>query len=137
LKEYKGKYGVNAVLDLKVYGADGLLFEIDTMKSYVISRNFETGENVLIVEDALVDVKFMNDVFHGKYNNKNLRIKGKTKYRGCDAVDRKVKLDITIAKMDSYRFEYDSDSVGFVTIEFVFPTKDAYGFNNMNVKIKD
>jgi hypothetical protein len=133
--ELKGKYGVKEVLDLKVYSAEGLLLDIDTMKSYVITRDFITGENLLIVEDALVDVKVLTDIINAKYDNKHLRLKAKTKFRNLEAYDEDVSIEITVAKLSGYEFYGSCEDVGYVTLKFKMPTKDAYGFSNMIIKV--
>lgn len=129
------KYGVRDVFDLKVYGAEGLLFEINTVKGVSFDRNLERRENALIVDDALVDVKVLNDILKGNYDNTYLRIIGETKFRGLDCIDKDVTLNITVSKIVEYDLYMGYDEVGFSRLVFSFPTKDAYGFQNAVVKV--
>jgi hypothetical protein len=130
------KYGVKDVFDLDVYDKKGLVFTIDTVKEVTVGRDNYKREGVLVVEDALIDINIVNDVLNGKYDDKHLRIKGKTSFRDLEGVDHDVSLSVTVAKLNIYNFKMSYDSVSVATLEFNFPTVDAYGFQNAILKVE-
>lgn len=129
------KFGVRNPFDLKIYGEEGLLFHIDTAKEVSITRNFGNNTNELTVEDALVDIKVLNDVLNGKYDRKHLRISGVSVFRGLDCLDRDVELKVTVAKLVGYSLPIGIEP-SIVSLTFAFPTKDAYGFKNAVLEIR-
>lgn len=129
-----GKFGVRDIFDLKVYNKDGLCMIIDTAMSTRL--DLRDGQNVLIVEDALVDSDLLQDVLSGKYQTQNLRITGKTSFRDLEHKDHDVKLTITVAKLKAYSLPLGMQP-SIATLEFSFPTLDGYGFVNANLEVKD
>jgi hypothetical protein len=133
-KYIANKYIANEVFDIYVYSSDGLLFEIDSAKNISVSRDIENGENRLIVKDALLDLDLISDIFDGKYDDKNLRIHGRTILRDINSgKDRNAELDITVAKLIFYSAPFNNDNDTAVNLEFEFPNKDGYGFANVSL----
>lgn len=132
------KYGVLDVFDLFIYDKDGLVFKIDTVKDMVIERREDNPNNILFVQDALVDTDLMNKVLAGDFDGENLRIVGKSSFRDADSFrDRDVELNITIAQIFKYSIPFSAENASVVDLEFQFPVRDAYGFLNANLNIKD
>lgn len=124
------------VFDFEVYSAEGLLFKTKTVNMNSIHRNFETGENTLVIEDALLDDDVFNKIFSGDCNNKYLRIVGKGIIRDTDCVDTPVRLELTVTKLREYSFYTSCDTCSLVDIVFDFPSRDCYGFANMRLVIE-
>lgn len=138
MSKFDGKYGVREVFDLYIYDNEGLLFKIDTAFEVVLTRDFLRKENTLIVKDALLDYKLLSDIMNGKYDDRNLRLKGYSIFRNPDTYkDEKVSLNITIAKFMGYQFPTSCSEPSKITLEFNFPTKDYYGFMNCNFSVSD
>lgn len=132
-----GKFGVKDVFDLEIYDKDGLRFKIETMSEMCISRDFDKKENTLIVEDALLDSELLKDVLNGEYDNRYLRISGNSTFRDLECKDYGVELNIAVAKLIRYSFPMGCCNSSVITLEFAFPTKDYYGFQNAMVNIKN
>jgi hypothetical protein len=131
------KYGVKEVFDIFVYDKDGLLFKIDTVKDIFIRRNFEKRENELIIKDALLDVDVINDILSGKYDDKHLRINGVSMFRNAEThEDKRVALEITVAKLSKYFFPCSCNEASVVTLGFRFPDR-VYDFKNAMLKVEE
>ena len=132
-----GKYGVVDVFDLAIYDKDGLVFEIDTVKEIIMERREDCPNNIMVVKDALFDEDLFNEVMAGKFDHRNLRIIGKSRFRSLDGSDKDVELRVTASKLTHYSFPTNVGNVSVVDLEFQFPSKDAYGFMNVELKVRD
>lgn len=129
------KFGIRDVCIFKVYDKDGLCFTIDTTKETALSRDFRSGENRLVVDDALVDIDVLNDILHGKYDGKKLRIVGDFKARDLAGKDHDTEFRVTVAELSAYSLPMGMEP-SVMTLEFRFPTFDAYGFMNAMFEVK-
>lgn len=127
-------YGVKEVFDFTIYDTKGNKIFIDTVSKNSLSRDFETGMNVLIIEDALVDTKCITDILNGVYDG-CLIVKANSIFRNLDGVDKNVDISITVAKMNNYNFKTVCGEVAYVTFKLLFPPKDCYGFDNFNITV--
>lgn len=114
------KYGVKDTFDLMFRDGGEVVLFIDTAKEVTLISTM--GRNKLIVRDALVDVKLINDIFSGKFDQRLFSVKGSTSFRDVNTgEDRRVNLDIKELEFKRYELPTGMD-VSVVTLQFEFDT---------------
>lgn len=129
LDEFNNKYGTINTFNISVYEKDKLLFKTNSIESLKISR--VNNVNVLRVNDALIDIKFFNEIMHGEYDKKELRIHGESIFRDLDHVDRKIHLDINVAFLTGYHLTIRG--LGRINLELSL-MDEVFGVKNVSLK---
>jgi hypothetical protein len=125
-------YGLKDVFNFRFYSTginNALLFKIETVKENTF-KMFDDGYSKLIITDALVDIKLLNEILEGRYDLNELKIVGETPVRDLEHLDHELSLNVNYAKIDALEIAGTCDGCAVVKITFKFRTR-LFGKSNV------